>query len=70
MKNIWREIVQIIFLDLKVHRDQTYKPPKTSRDHKSKKLYRFKPPKLQGTFTTKTFKDEECMKNKKFLTSS
>ena len=51
-KNIRRRIIQIIFLDLKVHWNQAQKSPETSRNHKSAKLYGFKPPKPRRTFTT------------------
>ena len=62
-KNIRREIIQIIFLDLKGHWNQAQKPPETLRNHKSVKLYGFKPPKPQRTFTTnlqiqRTFEEE------------
>ena len=50
-KNIRREIIQIIFLDLKVHWNQAQKPPETSTNHKSVKLYRFKPLKHRRTST-------------------
>ena len=51
-KNIRREIIQIIFLDLKGHWNQAQKPPKTSTNHKLVKLYGFKPPKPWRTSTT------------------
>ena len=44
-KNIRREIIQIIFLDLKGHWNQAQKPPEISTNHKSAKLYGFNPPK-------------------------
>ena len=52
MKNIRRGIIQIIFLNLKVHWNQAQKPPKTSTNHKLVKLYGFKPPKPWRTSTT------------------
>ena len=51
-KNIRRGIVQIIFLDLKVHWNQAQKPIESSTIHKSVKLYGFKPLKPQRTSTT------------------
>ena len=51
-KNIQRGIIQIIFLDLKVHWNQTQKPPETSTNHKLVKLYEFKPLKPRRTSTT------------------
>ena len=51
-KNIRREIIQIIFLDLKGHWNQAQKFPETSTNHKLVKLYGFKPPKPQRTSTT------------------
>ena len=50
-KNIRRGIIQIIFLDLKVHWNQAQKPPETSTNHKSTKLYGFKPLKHRRTST-------------------
>ena len=44
--------MQIIFLDLKVYWNQAQKPPEISTNHKSAKLYGFKPPKPWGTSTT------------------
>ena len=52
-KNIRREIIQIIFLDLKGYKNQAQKPPETSTNHKLVKLYGFKPPKPQRTSATK-----------------
>ena len=46
-KNIQNRIIQIIFLNLKVHWNYAQKPLKTSRNHKSVKLYGFNPPKPQ-----------------------
>ena len=51
-KNIWSGIIQIIFLHLKVHWNQAQKPLETLTNHKSVKLYGFKPPKPQRTSTT------------------
>ena len=45
-KNIRREIIQNIFIDLKLHWNQAQKPLKTSRKHKLVKFYGFKPPML------------------------
>ena len=49
-KNIQREIIQIIFLDLKGNWNQAQKPLETSRNYKLVKLYGFKPPNPQRTF--------------------
>ena len=77
-KNIQRGIIQIIFLDLKVHWNQAQKPLETSTNHKSAKLYGFKPLKHRRTSTTnpqkgRTHKEHEehmkNVKNKRFLTS-
>ena len=62
-KNIRREIIQIIFLNLKVHWNQVQKPPEISRNHKSVKLHRFKPLKYRRTSITnlqirRTFEEE------------
>ena len=51
-KNIRRGIIQIIFLDVKVHWNQAQKLPETSTIHKSVKLYGFKPLKPRRTSTT------------------
>ena len=51
-KNIWRGIIQIIFLDLKGHWNQAQKPPETSTNHKLVKLYGFKPPNPRRTSAT------------------
>ena len=51
-KNIRRGIIQIIFLELKVHWNQAQKPPETLRNHKSVKLNGFKPLKHRRTSTT------------------
>ena len=51
-KNIRRGIIQIIFLDLKVHWNQAQKPPETSTNHKLVKLYEFKSLKHRRTSTT------------------
>ena len=51
-KNIQRGIIQIIFLDLKVHWNQTQKPPETSTNHKSTNFYGFKPLKHRRTSAT------------------
>ena len=61
--NIQREIIQIIFLDLKSHWNQAQKSQETSTNHKSVKLYGFKPLKPRRTSTTnlrirRTFEDE------------
>ena len=78
-KNIRRWIIQIIFLDLKVHWNQAQKPPKTSTNHKLVKFYEFKSLKHRRTSTTnpqkgRTHKEHEehmkNVKNKRFLTSS
>ena len=72
-KNIQRRINQIIFLDLKVHWNQAQKPPETSTNHKSMKLYRFRPLKPQRTSTINLRRrktHQEHTKNKAFLTSS
>ena len=52
MKNIRSRIIQTICLDLKVHWNQAQKPPETSTNRKSVKLYRFKPPKPRRTSAT------------------
>ena len=62
-KNIWREIIQIIFLDLKGHWNQAQKPPDTPKNYKLVKFYGFKPPKPWRTFATnlqirRTFEEE------------
>ena len=62
-KNIRREIIQIIFLDLKGHWNQAQKPLETSTNHKLAKLYGFNPPKPQRTSITnlqirRTFEEE------------
>ena len=41
-KNIWRKIIQIILLDLKVHWNQAQKHLETLKDYKLVKLYGFK----------------------------
>ena len=51
-KNIRSRIIQTICLDPKVFRNQAQKPPKTSTNHKSTKLYGFKPIKPRRTSTT------------------
>ena len=51
-KNIQREIIQIIFLDLKGHWNQAQKPPEISTNHKLVKLYECKPPKPRRTSAT------------------
>ena len=62
-------------LNLKVHCNQAQKPLETSRNHKSMKLYGFKPLKPRRTFTTnlrrKRTSEEHTknMKNKGFLTN-
>ena len=81
-KNIRSRIIQSTCLDLKVHWNQARKPPETSTNHKSTKLYEFKPLKYRRTSTTNPQKgrtheehkehDEHTknVKNKEFLTSS
>ena len=51
-KNIRSRIIQTTCLDLKVRWNQAQKPPETSTNRKSVKLYGFKPPKPRGTSTT------------------
>ena len=51
-KNIWSRIIQTICLDPKVCGNQAQKPPKTSINHKSVKLYGSKPLKPRRTSTT------------------
>ena len=51
-KNIRSRIIQTTCLDLKVHWNQAQKPLETSTNHKSVKLYGFKPLKPRRTFTT------------------
>ena len=51
-KNIRSKIIQTTCLDLKVHWNQAQKSPKTSTNHQSTKLYRFKPLKHRRTSTT------------------
>ena len=55
-KNIWSRIIQTTFLDLKVCWNRAQKPPETSRNCKSVKLYGFKPQKPRKTSTTKPSK--------------
>ena len=62
--NIRREIIQVIFLNLKVHWNQVQKCSETSKDCKLVKIYGFKPPKPWRTSTT-IFKDKEHRKNTK-----
>ena len=70
MKNIRRVIIQIIFLDLKVHWNEAQKPPETLTNHKSAKLYEFKPLKHQRTSITNLQKrrtheeHEECVEQR------
>ena len=45
-------IIQTICLDPKVCWNQAQKPPKISTNHKSMKLYEFKPPKPRSSSTT------------------
>ena len=52
LKNTRSRIIQTICLDPKVCWNQAQKPPETSTNHKSVKLYGFKPPKPQRTSTT------------------
>ena len=52
MKNIQRGIIQIIFLDFKVHWNQAQKPLEISTNHKLVKVYGFKPLKPRKTSTT------------------
>ena len=51
-KNIRSRIIQTICLDPKVCWNQAQKPLETLTNHKSMKLYRFKPPKYRRTSTT------------------
>ena len=51
-KNIRSRIIQTTCLDLNGHWNQAQKPPETSNNHKSVKLYGFKPLKPQRTSTT------------------
>ena len=51
-KNIRSRIIQTIYLDPKVCWNQAQKPLETLTNHKSMKLYRFKPPKYRRTSTT------------------
>ena len=51
-KNIRSRIIQTICLDLKVCWNQVQKPLETSTNHKSAKLYGFKPSKHRKTYTT------------------
>ena len=51
-KNIRNRIIQTTCLDLKVHWNQAQKPPETSTNHKSVKLYGSKPLKHRRTSTT------------------
>ena len=81
-KNIRRGVIQIIFLDLQVHWNQAQKPLETSTNHKSAKLYGFKPLKHGRTSTTNPQKGRmheehkeheehtKNVKNKGFPTSS
>ena len=81
-KNIRSKIIQTTYLDLKVHWNQAQKPLETSKNHKSMKLYGFKPLKPRRTSTTnlqrrRTHQEHEeytkntkNAKNKGFLTSS
>ena len=71
-KNIWSRIIQTTYLDLKVHWNQAWKPLETSTNHKSVKLYGFKPLKLRRTSTTNLRRQERTKntknaKNKGFL---
>ena len=50
-KNIRSKIIQTTCLDLKVHWNQAQKPLETSKNHKSMKLYGFKPLKHRRTST-------------------
>ena len=52
IKNIRREIIQTLFLDLKGHWNKAQKPLETSTNHKLVNLYGFKPPKSRRTSTT------------------
>ena len=79
MKNIRKEIIQIIFLDLKVLWNQAQMPPESSTNHKTTKLYGFKPLKHWRTSTMNLWRwrmhqeHEEHTKNpknKKILTIS
>ena len=58
------KIIQVIFLDLKVHWNQVQKCLETSKDCKLVKVYGFKSPKSWRTSTT-IFEDKEHSKNKK-----
>ena len=55
-KNIRSKIIQTTCLDLKVHWNQAQKPLETSKNHKSMKLYGFKPLKHQRTSTINPYK--------------
>ena len=63
-KNTRSRIIQIIYLDPKVCWNQAQKLPETSTNHKSVKLYEFKPLKPRRTSTTnlrrrRTYKEHE-----------
>ena len=53
MKNIRREIIQIIFLDLKDHWNQAQKPQETSTNHKLVKALRIQASKAPKNFRHK-----------------
>ena len=59
--NIHRKIIQVIFLNLKVHWDQVQKCLEILKDCNLVKIYGFKPPKPRRTSTT-IFEDKEHMK--------
>ena len=58
------KIIQVIFLDLKVHWNQVQKFSETSKDCKLVKVYGFKSPKPWRTSTT-IFEDKQYSKNTK-----
>ena len=64
-KNIRSRIIQTTCLDLKVHWNQARKPRESSTNHKSVKLYGFKPLKHRRTSTSNPQKEEECTRNTK-----
>ena len=61
LNNIRREIIQVIFINLKVHWNQVQKCSETLKDCKLVKIYGFKPPKYRRTSTT-IFEDKEHTK--------
>ena len=63
LNNIRREIIQVIFLNLKVHWNQVQKCLETSKDCKLVKIYGFKL--LKPRTSTTIFEDEEHTNNMK-----